>query len=106
MARPCGAQRKALLEALDEAPGTSGQLARRAGIDATTVWRTLDNMVRRGVPQAVVLRHERVPGVKRPVPVYGRLHDPDRADAANDAGVAAAFAQIGMALFGPKAEEN
>lgn len=100
MGRPCGLQREALLSALDQGPGTTRVLAARAGLQVDDAMRVLDNMVRNGVPQATVLRHERVPGCKRPVPVYARLVE-CRGDAANDPGVLAAFQQLGMALFGP-----
>lgn len=99
MARPCGVQRQSLLDALDKGPGTTRVLAARAGLAVDEAMRVLDNMVRKGVPQATVLRHERVPGCKRPVPVYARLLVP-RGDAANDPGVIAALQQLGLALFG------
>lgn len=97
MARPCSAQRIALLEALDLGPATSRELARRAGLaDLGIVTRRLDHLVRYS-GHVAVLRKERVPGCKRPVPVYGRLHVQPR----QETGVMAAFAQLGLALFGP-----
>lgn len=76
--RPAGAVRQALADALKPGPGTSRQVAQRAcaGLEATR--RTLDNMVRAG--HARVLRQERVPGVRRPVPVYA-LAEPEPASA-------------------------
>lgn len=67
--RPTGEIRAAIFKALKMGPATSKVLAGRActGVDATR--RTLDNMVRG--QHARVLHLARVPGVKRPVPVYG-----------------------------------
>ena len=117
MGRPCGEQRAALLSALACGPGTSRELARRALAavdpaslaliaclsDSRAVTLTLDNMVRRGVPQARIERYERVPGRNRPVPVYGRLNAQPAAPAAG--GIAATFAQLGLALFGGASAE-
>lgn len=95
MARPCGSQRKALLEALALGPGTSRELAERAGLSADDAMQVLNNMVRKGVPQALVLRHERVPGCKRPVPVYGPVPVAEAESYADEP-----YAQLGAALFG------
>lgn len=105
MARPCSAQRLALLDALAHTPeGTSRQLARLAGLSFEEASETLKNMTRKGVPQTRVLRYERVPGCKRPVPVYGRL-DPATVPAGRaGGGLAEAFGQLGLALFGGQAE--
>lgn len=66
--RPAGEIRAAIFKALKLGPATSKVLAGRActGVDATR--RTLDNMVRARHARALPLA--RVPGVKRPVPVY------------------------------------
>lgn len=99
MARPQSAQRVALLKELDQGSGTSRELARRAGVDdVLAIRRLLENMVRGSAPEAVVLRMERVPGCKRPVPVYGRLHTAPAVSSSD--GIGAAFAQLGLALFG------
>ena len=95
MARPCGSQRKALLEALALGPGTSRDLAARAGLSVGDATRTLDNLVHKGVPQALVLRDERVPGCKRPVPVYGPVPVAQVESYADEP-----YAQLGAALFG------
>lgn len=103
MGRPCGEQRAALLSALACGPGTSRELARRAGIPFEVASETLKNMVRKGVPQAQIERYERVPGRNRPVPVYGRLNV--ATPAPDGAGIAATFAQLGLALFGGASAE-
>jgi len=66
--RPAGEIRAAIFKALKLGPATSRVLAGRActGVDATR--RTLDNMVRAAHVRKLHLA--RVPGVKRPVPVY------------------------------------
>lgn len=75
--RPVSDIRLGLQAALVDGPGTSRELAQRicAGRQAVTV--ALDNMVRAG-DVAKLPRPVRVPGVKRPVPVYAR---PQAADA-------------------------
>lgn len=67
--RPAGEIHQALRRAMiKHGPATTRDLARLActGLDATR--HTLDNMVR--ARKALQLEPRRVPGVKRPVPVY------------------------------------
>ena len=68
MARPRGELRTALHEALKAGQGTTRELATRSGVGMTASMRTLDNMVTAG--EVAKLDPVRVPGVKRPVPVY------------------------------------
>ena len=68
MARPRGELRTALHEALKAGQGTTRELATRSGVGLTASMRTLDNMVTAG--EVAKLDPVRVPGVKRPVPVY------------------------------------
>lgn len=78
-----GEVRDALCMALKGAGGTTRDLAMRAGIGVTSAMYTLDNMVRSGEARVVDLA--RVPGVKRPVPVYGLALDDD--DGVGDGGI-------------------
>ncbi|MDP2007838.1 MAG: hypothetical protein Q8K45_19370 [Rubrivivax sp.] len=66
--RPQGEFRRLLVKALQEAPGTSRELAQRTGIAQGVTMHTLDVMVRAG--QADSTQRVRRPGVKRPVPFY------------------------------------
>ena len=68
--RPAGEVRVALLTALREAkaPATSRMLAGRACVGKEAARHTLDNLVRAEVAERTGT--VRVPGVKRPVPVY------------------------------------
>lgn len=67
--RPAGEIRQTLHQALlDAKRGTTRQLAMRACVGFEAARRTLGNMVRDEV--AEVVDTCRVPGVKRPVPVY------------------------------------
>ena len=59
-----------LAAALIDGPGTTRQLAQRTGWAIGMTRRALDNMVTAG--DAHKPRSVRVPGVKRPVPVYER----------------------------------
>lgn len=68
--RPQSEIRVCLSAALVDGPGTTKQLAQRTGWSIGLTRRALDNMVTAGdahKPHSV-----RVPGVKRPVPVYER----------------------------------
>lgn len=68
--RPQSEIRVCLSAALIDGPGTTRQLAQRTGWAIGMTRRALDNMVTAGdahKPHSV-----RVPGVKRPVPVYER----------------------------------
>lgn len=71
--RPPGELRQALCDGLALGPATTRELAMRTcmGLDAAR-W-TLDNMRRGGLVQ--VVDQVRVPGVRRPVPVYGRASE-------------------------------
>lgn len=73
--RPYGECRQALERALEQGQGTGRALAERAGVGYAAAQKTLDNMVRSGA--AVKLPEPaRVPGVKRPVPVYCKAPPP------------------------------
>lgn len=78
MPRPFCADRLALDAALVDGDGTAAELAQRAGVCRRRATQVLDNMVRAGD----VAKGEpvRVPGVKRPVPVYGRPVPQDDGD--------------------------
>lgn len=68
--RPQSEIRLCLSAALLDGPGTTKQIAQRTGWAIGMTRRALDNMVTAGdahKPHSV-----RVPGVKRPVPVYAR----------------------------------
>ena len=77
-----GEVRDALCMALRGREGTTRELALRAGVGVTRTMYTLRDMVRAG--EAHVVDQTRVPGVKRPVPVYGLAMD---GDAVGDGGV-------------------
>lgn len=64
-----GEVRKVLFDAMADAPGTSRDLATRTQCGFTVAMWTLRNMVTAG--EVEKLQPVRVPGVKRPVPVYG-----------------------------------
>ncbi len=66
--RPQGEFRRLLVKALQEAPGTSRELAQRTGIAQRVTMYTLADMVRAGDVDST--QRVRRPGVKRPVPVY------------------------------------
>ena len=69
--RPAGEVRRVLEAALAQEHGTSRDLAARAQHSIDLTRRTLDNMVRGGA--AAVVATIPVPGVRRPVPVYGAV---------------------------------
>jgi hypothetical protein len=81
--RPQSEIRVTLAAALVDGGGTSKQLAQRTGWSIGMTMRALDNMVTAG--DACKARTVRVPGVKRPVPVYERAIRPSDA-AAGDGG--------------------
>jgi predicted ArsR family transcriptional regulator len=66
--RPQGEVRTTVAEGLSAGPGMTRELAQRVGLDVQATRKTLDNM--RNAGQVVVVGEERVPGVRRPVPVY------------------------------------
>lgn len=68
--RPQSEIRVDLAAALVDGPGTCKQLAQRTGWAIGMTREALNNMVRAG--QACKPSTVRVPGVKRPVPVYAR----------------------------------
>lgn len=68
--RPQSEIRVCLSSALLDGPGTTWQLAQRTGWSIGMTRRALDNMCTAG--DAHKPRSVRVPGVKRPVPVYER----------------------------------
>ena len=68
--RPQSEIRVCLSSALVDGPGTTRQLAQRTGWSIGLTRRALDNMCTAG--DACKPRSVRVPGVKRPVPVYER----------------------------------
>lgn len=75
--RPQSEIRVTLAAALVDGGGTSKQLAQRTGWSIGMTMRALDNMVTAG--DARKARMVRVPGVKRPVPVYERAVRPSDA---------------------------
>jgi hypothetical protein len=80
--RPQSEIRICLASALIEGGGTTRQLAQRTGWSIGMTREALNNMVRAG--DAAKPRSVRMPGVKRPVPVYERaVRASDQA--ANDA---------------------
>lgn len=76
-----GEVRDALCMALKGGAGTTRDLAMRSGAGVTSAMYTLRNMVQAG--EVRQLDPVRVPGVKRPVPVYGLVDD----DAVDDGGI-------------------
>lgn len=77
-----GEIRDTLSMALSAGVGTTRDLALRSGVGVSAAMYTLRNMVQAG--EAEVVSTTRVPGCKRPVPVYGLV---DGDDAANDGGI-------------------
>ena len=73
-----GDVRDALSTALRGGHGITRDLALRSGVGVTSAMYTLRNMVAAG--EARVVDTVRVPGVKRPVPVYGHAADDEAAD--------------------------
>ena len=81
--RPHSEIRVCLAAALLDGEGTTKQLAQRTGWSIGLTMRALDNMVRAGdVEKGAPVR---LPGVKRPVPVYQRSLKRLDACAANQA---------------------
>ena len=68
-----GEVRDALCMALKGGSGMTRELAQRSGVGVTSAMYTLRNMVQVG--EVSVLDQVRVPGVKRPVPVYGLVEE-------------------------------
>jgi hypothetical protein len=66
--RPHGEERRALAAALLSGPGTTREIAARACVGVDVARETLNNMVR--ASSVIKLTTTRVPGCKRPVPVY------------------------------------
>lgn len=77
-----GEIRDTLSMALSAGVGTTRDLALRSGVGVSAAMYTLRNMVQAG--EVAVVDTTRVPGVKRPVPVYGLVDDDS---AANDGGI-------------------
>lgn len=103
MGRPTGKDRQAILGALAQGEATSRELADRAGLDFERVSEILWNMARRGRGQQVqVVRHERVRGCKRPVPVYALIL-PDAPRVREQSDMLITMQQLGLALFGGRA---
>lgn len=80
--RPYGEARICMAAALMDGPGTTRQLATRTGCSQDLAMYTLRNMVAAGDAQK--LKPARVPGVKRPVPVYARAIRQIDTEPAND----------------------
>lgn len=100
MGRPTGKDRQAILGALAQGEATSRVLAERSGLDFERVSEILWNMARRGRGQQVqVVRHERVRGCKRPVPVYALIL-PDAPLVREQSDMLVTVQQLGLALFG------
>lgn len=73
--RPQGEVRVAVAAALMDGPATTRDLAVRTGWSIGRVRTVLMDMVRAG--DAAPVSSTRRPGVKRPVPVYGRAQRPE-----------------------------
>jgi hypothetical protein len=94
--RPQSEIRITLAAALVDGPGTTKQLAQRTGWSIGMTMRALDNMVTAG--DARKASSVRVPGVKRPVPVYERaVRACDAAGGSGEPGV-----DLIMAWAGPR----
>lgn len=103
MGRPTGRDRQAILCALAQGEATSRELAARAGLEFERVSEILRNMARRGRGQQVqVVRHERVRGCKRPVPVYALIL-PGSPQQREQSDMLITVQQLGLALFGGRA---
>lgn len=103
MGRHSGKDRLAILSAMADGEGTSREIARRTGIDQAKVMQMLDNMTRKGRGQQVhVVRHERVRGCKRPVPVYALIL-PGSPQQREQSDMLVTVQQLGLALFGGRA---
>lgn len=94
--RPQSEIRVTLAAALVDGKGTTKQLAQRTGWSIGMTRRALDSMCTAGDVQKV--ERIRVPGVKRPVPVYARAVRPDDAAPRSAAGVdlITAWARLGQ----------
>lgn len=68
--RPPGEIREALWRGFESGPATTRELAMRTGVGVSAARMTLDNM--RRAELVAVVDEVRLPGVKRPVPVYDR----------------------------------
>ncbi len=102
--RPQSEIRVTLAAALVDGPGTTRQLAQRTGWAIGTTRRALDNMVTAG--DAAKVARVRVPGVKRPVPVYGRAARRQALQAQGGAGVDLIMAWAGVQLAGPTDDDD
>lgn len=86
--RPRGEYRLLIRASIEaDGPGTSRQVMQRVCVSMAVATTTLDNMVR--ASELAVVDRVRVPGVKRPVPVYGL--PPDREVVAAPASLQAAW---------------
>jgi hypothetical protein len=95
--RPQSEIRVTLAAALVDGGGTTKQLAQRTGWSIGLTRRALDNMVTAGDVRKP--RSVRVPGVKRPVPVYERAVRPSDAAACGvGPGVDLIMAWAGLAV--------
>jgi len=93
--RPQSEIRVTLAAALVDGAGTTKQLAQRTGWSIGMTRRALDNMVTAG--DVCKPRSVRVPGVKRPVPVYARaLRQSDAAVCTDAPGVDLIMAWAGL----------
>lgn len=72
-----GEIRERLAEGLSAGAGTTREIAARTGVGREVARRTLDNM--RRAAEVVIVDLARVPGVRRPVPVYGLADEQARA---------------------------
>ncbi len=98
--RPQSEIRVTLSAALVDGEGTTKQLAQRTGWSIGMTRRALDNMVTAG--DVCKPRTVRVPGVKRPVPVYARsMRQADASRGGASVGVDLIMAWAGLA--GPAA---
>ena len=93
--RPQSEIRVTLAAALIDGAGTTKQLAQRTGWSIGMTRRALDNMCTAG--DACKPRTVRVPGVKRPVPVYERATRAEDASTRGTACIDLIMAWAGMA---------
>ena len=90
--RAQGEIRQALVGGLEAGRGTTRELALRTGVGVTAAMRTLDNMRRAG--DICVVETARVPGVRRPVPVYDLARREDAAPPGYDWSLVTCWAQF------------
>lgn len=102
--RPQSEIRVTLAAALVDGQGTTRELAQRTGWSIGMTRRALDNMCTAG--DVVKSARIRVPGVKRPVPVYARSARPGDDSVQGGSGVDLIMAWAGLASTVDADDEN